>query len=170
MIGSMISSQNVVCSLTATCRLRRFIHCHVMQDVTNRSTELIRSVRGMLDYLEPNEMHRNGYHLAEVLTQSRYISGNQNIHDIYCRKMMCHYQEKQHALKFLKKLMIEEVPFHIVSEEDSKQKLKRLFYRVLVLALNQLKQLFDLPSSTSFSIVADLEKRGVINKTACHNL
>ena len=133
-------------------------------------TELIKPVSEMLAYLSSDADLKNGYHLADILTKTCYVFGNENVFLLFKTGV------DMHLKKASKPKRIEQVKQQIKNDLDkystrfrlanlitSKSiNIKQLVYRSTTIFIAALGRIHNISANTSFEIVNQLSRNGQV--------
>ena len=138
-------------------------------------TELIKPVSEMLKYLSSEEDLKNGYHLADILTQTCYVFGDTDIFNEFEAGVTCEIEHQQSNKtqyfdqlncqvandktkfdpeSFIQRLLI----FNLVS-------VKSAFYRSITIFVSALGKFYHMKSKSSFDVVDDLKQAELFSET-----
>ena len=143
------------------------------------TTELIRTASNMVDYLDSEEDLKNGYHLADVLTQTCFVYGDRSVYDCFngLRKDKLEKQRRSEQLikQLTKQVDEDKSNFEIWKSLESlhrnlKSNMKQIIYRTITIFLSALGKKHDLESSSSFSVIKELTLKGLISSEDEHKL
>ena len=141
-------------------------------------TELIKPVSQMIKYLEWEDDIKNGYHLADILATTRFVSGNPEVCEQFQSKLL---QFSSNEKQFFSTRRIIEIinedlqsfaVFDSLATAYKKMNLntKRMIYRSSTIFISTLRKIHNLKSVSSFEIISELEEKHVITPHAAHNL
>jgi len=134
------------------------------------TTELIKSVSGMVTYLDSEEDKRNGYHLADVLSKTCFVAGDGNIYEQFCKESQAqlernrfYYQTKWFAKAEadLKRFNAVEMLGHWFSRQLD---VKRLLYRTSTLFVSGLGRQFDIYVNSHYDALDALVAKEAITQ------
>jgi len=133
------------------------------------TTELIKPVSEMLNYLDVEQDLKNGYHLADILTKTCYVSGSLKLYESFHDGVMCKMSQRPIALKpmeEIKKDIDNFNPLDCLSRVKSRTKfdIKRVIYRSTTLFVAALGRANNLKSQTSYDIARELAEKKVITQ------
>ncbi|CAK8687870.1 unnamed protein product [Clavelina lepadiformis] len=141
------------------------------------TTELIRPVSGMLEYLDKDEDLKNGYHLADILLKVCFVSGDENIHQrfAYGVKVALQSNKDSHHETLMRQLEEDLQNFHALKslfalQETSQCNVKRVVYRSITLFISALGRLHSIDDGSSFAIIDQLKTKEVIDDVTAHLL
>ena len=135
-------------------------------------TELIKPVSEMLKYLSSDADLKNGYHLADILTKTCYVFGNENVFLQFKTGVEMYLKETS------KPKRIEEVKQQIKNDLDKYStrfrlanlitsdtiNIKQLVYRSTTIFIAALGRIHNISANTSFEIVNQTKKNGQVTK------
>ena len=140
----------------------------------NNSAELIRPVGKMLKYLSSNKELKNGYHLADVLTSTCFVCGDEFLHKLFAQQadkigMKKELMEKQ-LMEDIKKFS----PIDSLSNVSPYKKwnMKGVVYRSTTLFFAALAKYFRVKSlgNTTFNTKRKLVQTEIISQTFAESL
>ena len=155
-------------------------------------TELIKPVEEMLDYLNSEENLKNGYHLADVLTKTCFVYGNQDIYNLFEDGVYKHLDEEyenvmkvieegKHADHNYGKMQVKSQIVNDLKEYATRSTLfkiflnkplniKKIVYRSTTLFIAELGRICNIHTSSCFDIIEELAERNVLSRYAKHKL
>ena len=137
------------------------------------STELIKPVSEMLEFLNSNESVKQGYHLADILTKTCFVYGDFEVYKDFAAgvirklntafKTKCFEDIKTQLEEDLKNFAINR---RAISELHSNAmfNVKRLVYRSTTLFVSAWGRFEGINASSSFDIVSALRDKNVISE------
>ena len=140
------------------------------------TTELIKSVDEMVKYLEVDEDLKNGYKLADILTRTCYVDGDEMIYDEFCQQSKTTLKENQNSLNEIRKHLNEDLANLNIKDNISKflrktnMSIKRIIYRSITLFISALGRLHDVDEHSCFDIIDEFQRRHEINDVSAHRL
>jgi len=142
------------------------------------TTELIKPVNKMLEYLSSEVSLKNGYHLSDVLKDTCFVFGDQALHDKFKNGIQFYKASKtrDELLDEIRKQVQEDfdtfsTKLKLTDLKDKKQlNLKQLFYRTSTAFISVLGKIFNIESSSCFDIINELAEKNVISKSTERNL
>ena len=138
------------------------------------NTELIKPVQQMLNYLREAEDLKNGYHLADILMNTCFVSGDKNLHETF--KQGVEKEQMSMSLTQLQNQVKEDLrQFEPIGSLDKVRReqqlnLKKVIYRSISLFLCALKRRFCLKSTSNFEVVRDLLAGRKVNNDFVHDI
>ena len=128
------------------------------------TTELIRPVEEMLEYLRSEESLKNGYHLNDILMDTCFIFGNQSLHEEFERGKQAFKNSKtnEELVSELKQQVQEDLdkfaPKTMLVNTKSKQilNIKEAFYRSSALFIAAWGKIKGAKSSSCIDIIDEL--------------
>ena len=136
------------------------------------STELIKPVREMLLYLECDEDLKNGYHLADVLNKTCFVSGSTVVYEEF-RNGVTEYHQKLTCYQ-LRKQVAEDVrlfnPISSLTNSERQLNIKRVVFRTTTVFISTLARFYNLEAGSNFDVVRDLGRRGKLDHEFVHCL
>ncbi|XP_078483381.1 uncharacterized protein LOC144743450 [Ciona intestinalis] len=137
------------------------------------TTELIKPVSQMLNYLTTEQDLKNGYHLADVLTTTCFVHGDEKVYkefaDGAAAKRKAKFQGKSEAAaKHMGDLEEDFIKYDVTRNLDAgldapKYNLKQGVYRLTTLFISELGMKHDVSETSSFMVVEKLYEKGVIS-------
>ena len=135
-------------------------------------TELIKPVSEMLKYLSSDADLKNGYHLADILTKTCFVFGNEDVFKQFETGVQRYLNETT------KRKRIEQVIQQVKDDLDnyctrfrlanlksnSTINIKRLIYRSTTIFIAALGRIHNISANSSFEIVNEMEKHNKISK------
>ena len=140
------------------------------------TTELIKSVDEMVKYLDADEDLKNGYKLADILTRTCYVDGDETIYDEFCQKVKSTLKQNQSYFSNMKKELDEDLAnFDVVRNfglfvTTTNINIKRIIYRSITLFISALGRMHDVDEHSCFNIIDRLHRRQEINDLSAHRL
>ena len=138
------------------------------------TTELIKPVDQMLEYLSSEESLKNGYHLSDILTETCFVYGYQSLHDDF-KKGIDFYKESRSSeelLDDLKQQVKEDLDKFATRirlthlKPTGKLNVKQMFYRTSTLFVAMLGKMCRITASSCFAILDQLAERKLISENA----
>ncbi|XP_078489290.1 uncharacterized protein LOC144746184 [Ciona intestinalis] len=145
------------------------------QKPTNKkhwTTELIKPVSQMLNYLTTEQDLKNGYHLADVLTTTCFVHGDEKVYkefvDGAAAKRKKKFQGMSQAAKHIEDLRKDLKKYDVLDNlltgiDTPKYNLKQGVYRLTTLFISELGMKHDVSETSSFVVVEKLYEKGVIS-------
>ena len=142
------------------------------------TTELIKPVNKMLEYLGSEENLKNGYHLRDILTETCFVYGEQTLHDQFLSGYQSYKNCKtSEAIRDeLRKQVKEDLEkfatrLRLINLKPTKPlNIKQLFYRTSTLFIAALGKIFSINSSSCFDIINELAEQRKITNNAKQKL
>ena len=155
-------------------------------------TELIKPVEEMLNYLNSEESLKNGYHLADVLTKTCFVYGNQDIYSLFedgvYKRLDEEYkndtkvieegkdsshnygkmQVKSQIVNDLKEYATRSTLFKVFLNKQLN--IKKIVYRSTTLFIAELGRICNIHTSSCFDIIEKLAERNVLSQYAKRKL
>jgi len=142
------------------------------------TTELIKPVNEMLEYLNSEVSLKNGYHLSHILMDTCLIYGDQAIYDKFKNGVQSYKASKT------RDELLDEIRNQIQEDFDkfatriklsnlkptSELNIKQLFYRTSTIFITALGKIFNIETSSCFDIINELAEKNVITKSTKRNL
>lgn len=142
-------------------------------------TELIKTASKMAEYIDTDEDAKNGYHLADVLTQTCFVYGEKSIYDYFDRLRKEKMHKQRSSAQFIEQLVDQvnedKESFEIWKSLDTlhrnlKCDMKRIVYRSTTLFISALGKVHQVESSSSFQIVKELASKNLLSLAHEHKL
>ena len=141
--------------------------------------ELIKPVSEMASYMHPDEGFENGFHLADVLMQTCYVFGDEDIYALFCNKKKEILDDETTKKNFLKQLS-EQVDDDKKNFEmwqslgtlhsNFESNMKKIVYRGITIFVSALGKLYDIDEGSSFEIIVALRTMQVLSSTDAHQI
>ena len=136
-------------------------------------TELIKPVTEMLKYLSSEEDFKNGYHLADILTKTCFVFGNENIFDQFVNgvKTYLSNKSKQERIHEIKQQVRDDLDkfstrFRLTNlKSQDAINIKQLVYRSSTLFVTALASIHNIFESSCFDIIQTMANRNIISQT-----
>ena len=136
-------------------------------------TELIKPVTEMLKYLSSEEDFKNGYHLADILTKTCFVFGNENIFDQFVNGVKAYLsnKSKQERIHEIKRQVGDDLDkfstrFRLTNlKSQNAINIKQLVYRSSTLFVAALASIHNIFESSCFDIIQTMANRNVISQT-----
>ncbi|CAK8695690.1 unnamed protein product [Clavelina lepadiformis] len=139
-------------------------------------TELIKPVSEMATYLDREEDLKNGYYLGDLLTRSRFVSGDRDVYEQFVREVKKKLVENENYHKLVTTQLVRGL-----QEFDTETCLARLFagrtcdikrvvYRATTIFLSAVGRLQSIDENSCFGIIQELERRNLIDHYTAHNV
>ncbi|XP_078489311.1 uncharacterized protein LOC144746200 [Ciona intestinalis] len=139
----------------------------------NWTTELIKPVSQMLNYLTTEQDLKNGYHLADVLTTTCFVHGDEKVYKEFADgaavKRKAKFQGKsQAAAKHIEDLRKDFIKYDVYNNlrtvlNTPKYNLKQGIYRLTTLFISELGMKHNVSETSSFMVVEKLYEKEVIS-------
>ncbi|CAK8688849.1 unnamed protein product [Clavelina lepadiformis] len=141
------------------------------------TTELIKPVSEMLNYLDPETDIKNGYNLGDILTRTCFIAGSRPMFDQFAAGVRDSLSNNQVARREILNRQIDfdlkrfSVVHNLLDLYGAYcANIKRTLYRTLTLFISALGRLAKCDSYSCFEIVDDFKNRNLINDNTAHRL
>ena len=136
-------------------------------------TELIKPVSEMLKYLSSEEDLKNGYHLADILTKTCFVFGNENIFDQFANgvKTYLSSKSKRERINDMKKQVRDDlikffVRFRLANlKSQDTINIKQLVYRSSTLFVSALGSIHNISECSCFDIIQAMANKNIISQT-----
>ncbi|CAK8677685.1 unnamed protein product [Clavelina lepadiformis] len=144
------------------------------------TTELIKPVTKMVEYLDADVDFKNGYHLGDILTKTSFVSGFKSIYDKFSQRVTDQIQSlsmpRQHQL-ILKQLEEDlnnfDVGKYLISFTFRRSfNIKRVVYRsstLFIAALGRLNSVYQ-SSYSCYDVIDKLTKKQKFDSETAHKL
>ncbi|XP_078490980.1 uncharacterized protein LOC144747088 [Ciona intestinalis] len=142
-------------------------------------TELIKPAAEMLKYLDSEVDMKQGYHLADVLSKTCYVAGDQSLYKDFEQRVISVVvkNDKSSEFKQIKKQVNEDlnslmigIQFENLRYNAANNNIKRLIYRNATLFIAALGRLHSIQESSSFDILDRLKDIGFFDEETTHKL
>ena len=139
--------------------------------------ELIKPVSEMAEYLTPEQDLKNGYHLADILSNTCFVAGSEKVYQMFeetktdiLKKAQHH--TKQEIIDIIKKDMKNHsTKLGISSTIDSDSfNVKRLAYRSTTTFITGIAKLNGIEPGSCFELVQRMQDQKLITETFSHKL
>ena len=140
------------------------------------TTELIKPVSEMLNYLSSEQNLKNGYHLSDILTKTCFVYGDDAVYELFaesirqfletpiCKEAMeeIKHQVKEDLDKFSTRFRL----VNLKTNTSNQINIKEAVYRSLSLFISALGRLNHISKNSCFDIIKELaEKSAITEKT-----
>ncbi|XP_078490976.1 uncharacterized protein LOC144747085 [Ciona intestinalis] len=142
-------------------------------------TELIKPVVEMLKYLDSEVDMKQGYHLADILSKTCYVAGDQSLYKDFKQRanLIVIANDRTGEFAKVKKQVEEDLLNFSINDEIMESKfnvrknnIKRLIYRNATLFIAALGRFHYIQKSSCFDILDELKEIGVLNEQTKHQL
>ena len=153
------------------------------QQVTRKksfTTELIKPSSAMAQFLDRDQHIKNGYHLADVLSKTCFVSGDRRVYDDFIgrvnQKLASRRKDQQKFANEIKKQITDDkLKFDVNSScsnmyATSKFNLKRVIYRSTTIFVSALGTYLGYEEASCFDILERMRDDDVISAKECHHL
>ena len=131
------------------------------------TTELIKPINEMLEYLTSDQDLKNGYHLRDILTKVCYVYGERSIFSVFEEKkqIMLDKEKDKTVQNEIKKITNKDLNEfaarkHLLELKiNTSFNLKKVIYRSTTLFISALGRLNRIHASSCFDIVEELERK-----------
>ena len=142
------------------------------------TTELIKPVDEMLEYLSDDVSLKQGYHLNDILTATCFVYGDEALHDAFKTGIQSHNASKTRDEVFdeIRKQIKDDLDnfaarTKLVSlKPNDKLNVKQMFYRTSTLFISALGRICAAKSSSCFDIINELFGQRKISENTKHKL
>ena len=141
------------------------------------TTELIKSVSKMLEYLSSEADLKNGYHLADILTKTCFVFGNITIFEQFAKGVQNHLnkQSKTEIIKDIQQVKNDMGKFstrYCLSKLilQNKINIKQFLYRSTTIFISALARLYNISATSSFDIIDIMEQHNKISQSIATKL
>ena len=136
-------------------------------------TELIKPVSEMLKYLSSEEDLKNGYHLADILTKTCFVFGNESIFNQFANDVKTYLsskskQERIHEIEQQVRDNLDKFSarFRLANlKSQNTINIKQLVYRSSTLFVAALGSIHHVSESSCFDIIQTMANRNIISQT-----
>ena len=142
------------------------------------TTELIKSVSKMLEYLSSKADLKNGYHLADILTKTCFVFGNITIYEKFAKGVQNHLNKQS------KTEIIKDIQQQVKNDMNkfstrcclsklilqNKINIKQFVYRSTTIFISALARLYNISATSSFDIIDDMEQTNKISQNIATKL
>jgi len=143
----------------------------------NFKTELIKPVKELLNYLSSEDL-KNKYHLADILTRTCFVFGNENLFNCFQQgvekylKSKSKYEKTQEVKKQVKEDLEKfSAKFRLVELKVCDTiNIKQLVYRSSTLFISALARIHNILENLCFDIVRKMANNNIITNTAKNKL
>ena len=141
-------------------------------------TELIKPVSKMLEYLSSEADLKNGYHLADILTNTCFVYGKKNIFDCFqtgVKNYLC-CKSKQERIEQVKVLAREDLDSFCARFRLAKLRtydtinIKQFVYRSSTIFISALARIHNILKNSSFDVIDKMASIKVISNNAKNEL
>ena len=142
------------------------------------TTELIKPVDKMLEYLSDDTSLKHGYHLSNILTETCFVYGDQALHDAFKNGIKLHKSSKTRDEIFdeIRKQVKEDLDNFATRTKlvnlkpNDTLNVKQMFYRTSALFITAVGKIRETESSSCFDIISELAKQHTITEKTKHKL
>ena len=143
-----------------------------------KNVELIKPVSKMLDYLSSEADLKNGYHLADILTKTCFVFGNENIFQLFSDgvKKYRDTKSKTDAIDDIKKQVKEDLDrfstrFRLTTLKSRNTiNIKQLVYRSTTLFISALARKHNISENSCFNIINEMAQNNTITQNTANKL
>ena len=133
-------------------------------------TELIKPVSEMLEYLDSKADLKNGYHLADILTKTCFVFGNEEVFKQFESSVKTYLRQtpKQERIEEIKQQVKDDLDNYSARFRLAKLKsnrtinIKQLIYRSTSLFIAALGRIHNISANSSFETVNEMQQIGEI--------
>ena len=139
------------------------------------TTELIKPVNEMVRYLETEQDLKNGYKLADILTKTCFVEGDQELYEQFSGKVKTVLTQNASKSRAFKQQLKEDLAnFDIINKltNDTKGRIniKRIIYRSITLFVSALGRSHNIDENSCLNIVEELKRMGSLSDYTAHRL
>ena len=142
------------------------------------TTKLIKPVSEMLEYLSSEADLKNGYHLADILTKTCFVFGNENIFKQFAIGAQNYRDKKSQTdtINDIKKQVKEDLDNFSTRFRLSNLKsqhtinIKQLVYRSTTIFISALARKHNISANSSFDIIDEMAKNNQISQNTAEKL
>ena len=134
------------------------------------TTELIQPVSKMVKFLELDTAIKEGYHLADVLSTTAFVCGDESIYESFSQKSQGMLDQQRQLTSWINQLadQVEEDrrSFEIWNSlaslhNKASSNMKRIVYRSTTIFISSLGKFYGLDVFSGFKIIEDLQKKDI---------
>ena len=150
------------------------------QHTTNKAftTELIKPVSEMLEYLTSEADLKHGYHLADILTKTCFVFGNEDIYNQFLNRAKQYRDTKSETDNIfdIKQQVNDDLNnfstrFRLSNlKSQDKINIKQLVYRSTTLFISALGRKHNISANSSFDTVSEMAKHNKITQNTADKL
>ena len=141
-------------------------------------TELIKPISEMLKYLSSDENLKNGYHLADILTKTCFVFGNEDIFDQFKTgvKKYLNSKSKQAKIEEVKQQVSQDLNKFCTRFRLAKLKsfdtinIKQLVYRSSTLFITALARIHNISENSCFDVIQKMRDMSIISQQTSDRL
>ena len=135
------------------------------------TTELIKPINEMVKYLTTEEDLKNGYKLSEVLTQTCFVEGDEDVYGKFSNKAKQVIKEHCGPSLLSRQLNEDLENFSLIKNLKNFMfkksiNIKRIVYRSMTLFISALARLYNVDAASSFEIINKLKSSQTISDEA----
>ena len=141
------------------------------------TTELIKTVDEMINYLSSEESLKNGYHLSDILTKTCFVYKDKHVFNEFQQGIYRKLEETTADVRsVIKKQVADDLENFATRSTITKLKtknvlnVKQIVYRSTTLFISGLGRLYNVRASSSFEVIEQLVRRNIITEYAKHHL
>ena len=139
------------------------------------TTELIKPVNEMVRYLETEQDLKNGYKLADILTKTCFVEGDQDLYEQFSEKVktvLMQNASKPHLfdMQLKEDLANFDIIKKLTNDIKGRINIKRIIYRSITLFVSALGQLHNVKENSCLNIVEELKRMGSLSDYTAHRL
>ena len=142
------------------------------------TTELIKPVSEMLEYLTSDADLKNGYHLADILTKTCFVFGNEDIFKQFAEGARNYHAKKSQSdtINDITQQVKQDLNNFSTRFRLSKLKLqhtiniKQLVYRSTTIFISALARKHNISANSCFDIIDEMANNKQITQTTCEKL
>ena len=142
------------------------------------TTELIKPVSEMLEYLSSDADLKNGYHLADILTKTCFVFGNKDIFKQFETETQTYLntKSKTDAIADVKNIVKEDLNSFSTRFQLNRLKLKnkinikQLLYRSTTIFIATMARVHNITAKSCFDIIDEMAKFNIITQNTAEKL
>ena len=139
------------------------------------TTELIKTVFDMVKYLDCGEDLKNGYKLADILTTTCFVAGNEDLYQLFQTKILQVQNNRPQEQQILSQLDEDFKNFDatkslFIFTKSRTWNVKRVIYRSTSLFVSALGRIHGSSEQSNFDIIAEFAERRQIDDSTAHRL
>ena len=142
------------------------------------STELIKPVGKMLEFLSSEADLKNGYHLADILTKTCFVFGNKTIFRTFADGVQSYRDCKtqKETIEDVRQQVKEDLNsfstrFRLTNFSSLKTiNIKQIVYRSTTIFISALAKVYNIKAKSCFDIINEMSKSKKISQNTAHKL
>ena len=139
------------------------------------TTELIKTVSDMVKYLDCGEDLKNGYKLADILTRTCFVAGDEGLYQMFQTNILQVQNNQPQEQQIFQQLDEDFKSFDatknlFIFTMSRSWNMKRVIYRSTSLFVSALGRIHGSSKQSNFDIIAEFAERGQIDENTAHRL